>query len=56
MPRSLRPANYKLRIEGRFVTGEVLFSEMKILIFDPKAVSIIVQLEKPDYQHDAMRK
>jgi hypothetical protein len=56
MPNALRPANYKLRIDGRLATGEILFSEEKSLIFDQKAVSIIVQVEKPDYEHDMMCK
>jgi hypothetical protein len=56
MPNALRPANYRLRIEGRLKTGEILFSEERQLIFEQKAVSIIIQVEKPDYQHDMMSK
>jgi hypothetical protein len=56
MPNALRPGNYRLRVEGRFETGEILFSEEKTLVFDQKAVSILVQVERPDYQHDGMCK
>jgi hypothetical protein len=56
MPNALRPANYKLRIDGRLATGEILFSEEKSLIFDQKAVSIFIQIEKPEYKYDMLGK
>ena len=41
-----------MRVEGKLQTGELKFSETKSLIFDQKSVSIIIQLERPDYKHD----
>jgi CD109 antigen len=50
MPNNVRQGNYKLRIEGKLETGELTFSNVSYLIFQQKAVSIIIQLEKPDYR------
>lgn len=56
MPNNARQGNYTLSIEGRLPTGELTFSEHRSIIFQQKAVSIIVQLEKPDYRHESICK
>jgi hypothetical protein len=42
-------------VEGKLPTGEMTFSEEKTIIFEQKAVSILVQLERPDYRHESIR-
>lgn len=54
IPTNARQGNYRLRIYGKLPTGEVTFSEEKSIIFEQKAVSIFVQLEKPDYRHETI--
>lgn len=54
MPNNIRSANYYLRVEGKLPTGETTFSDQKTIIFEQKAVSIIVQLERPDYRHESI--
>lgn len=36
-------------------TGELKFTNESQLIFQQKAVSIIIQLDRPDYRHEAIR-
>ena len=52
MPNNIGQANYRLRLEGKLPTGEMAFSDEKKLIFQQKAVSILVQTDKPDYRHE----
>ena len=54
MPNNVREGNYYLRVEGKLPTGETTFSDQKTIIFEQKAVSIIVQLERPDYRHESI--
>lgn len=54
MPNNVRQGNYYLRVEGKLPTGELTFSNQSTIIFQQKAVSIIVQLERPDYRHEAI--
>lgn len=56
MPNNIRQGNYHMRIEGKLETGEIAFSEYRSIIFEQKAVSILVQLERPDYRHESIRK
>ena len=35
--------------------GELKFSLEKPILFQQKAVSILIQLEKPDYKQDTLR-
>ena len=51
MPNNIRKSNYKLRVEGKLESGETVFSKDNNLIFEQKAVSILVQLERPDYRN-----
>ncbi len=54
MPSNVRQANYSLRVEGRMPTGELVFSNQSEIIFEQKAVSILIQLERPDFRQDAV--
>lgn len=55
MPNNVRQGNYTLRVEGKLPTGELTFSDQRSVIFQQKAVSIIIQLERPDYRHESIR-
>ena len=54
LPNTLRDDTYNIKIEGKFKTGELLFMNESELVFDQKAVSIIIQLERPDYRHESI--
>lgn len=54
IPNNVRQGNYKIRVEGKLKTGELKFSNVSNLIFQQKAVSIIIQLEKPEYRHESL--
>ena len=54
MPNSLRNDEYFIRVEGKMRSGELLFTNESALIFDQKAVSILIQLERPDYRHESI--
>ena len=55
IPNNARQGNYFLRVEGKLKNGELKFSDEKAIIFEQKAVSIMIQLEKPDYRHSNIR-
>ncbi len=52
MPNNIREDSYFIRLEGRLPTGELTFSNESSVIFEQKAVSIMIQLERPDYRHN----
>jgi CD109 antigen len=54
MPNNIREDTYFIRVEGKLSTGEMTFANESIIIFEQKAVSIIIQLERPDYRHQSM--
>ena len=54
MPNNIRQARYHLRVEGLLATGEIKFSNHSDLIFQQKAVSILIQLDRPDYRHESI--
>ncbi len=56
MPNNIRHDQYFLRVEGKLPTGEMKFSDVKPIIFQQKAVSILIQLDRPDYRHEAISK
>ena len=56
MPNNIRHGQYYLRVEGKLPTGEMKFSDVKPIIFQQKAVSIIIQLDRPDYRHEQISK
>jgi hypothetical protein len=51
MPNNIRHDEYFLRVEGKLPSGELVFSNQSLLIFEQKAVSIIIQLNKVDFKH-----
>ena len=52
MPLNARSGyNYFLHVEGR-LDGELLFVNKSELVFQQKAVSVIIQLDRPDYRHE----
>lgn len=56
MPNNIRHSQYYLRVEGKLPTGEMKFSQVKPIVFQQKAVSIIIQLDRPDYRHEQISK
>jgi hypothetical protein len=56
MPNNIRQANYYLRVEGKLPTGELKFSNQSTIIFQQKAVSIIIQLDRPEYRQESICK
>ena len=54
LPNALRNDTYYIKIEGKLPTGELMFSNQSELIFDQKALTIIIQTEKPDYRQFQM--
>jgi CD109 antigen len=54
MPNNIRQGNYHIRVEGKLPTGELKFHNVSNIIFQQKAVSILIQLEKPDYRQEAL--
>ncbi len=56
MPNNIRAGRYFLRVEGKLPTGEMKFSQVKAIEFQQKAVSIIIQLDRPDYRHEQISK
>ena len=56
MPNNIRQANYYLRVEGRLPTGELKFSNQSTVVFEQKAVSIVIQLDRPEYRQESICK
>ena len=56
MPNNIRQANYYLRVEGKLPTGELKFSNQSTVVFEQKAVSIIIQLDRPEYRQESICK
>jgi hypothetical protein len=56
MPNNIRQGHYRLRVEGKLQTGELKFSNESQIVFQQKAVSIMIQLERPDYRHESICK
>jgi CD109 antigen len=54
MPNNVRQGNYRLRVEGKLPTGEMTFSNERPIIFEQKAVSILIQLDRPDFKHESV--
>ncbi|CAF4090363.1 unnamed protein product [Rotaria sp. Silwood2] len=54
IPKNIRNGTYRLTIEGRLVTGEKKFYNMSQLIYEQKAVSILIQLDRPVYRHETV--
>lgn len=54
IPSNVRQGNYRLRVEGKLSTGELKFSNQSEIIFQQKAVSVLIQLDRPDYRHESI--
>jgi hypothetical protein len=54
IPNNVRRGNYRLRVEGKLETGEVKFINETSIIFQQKAVSIIIQLDRPEYMQESI--
>jgi hypothetical protein len=54
IPKNIRNGTYRLTIEGKLSTGERKFYNITELIFEQKAVSILIQLDRPIYRHETV--
>jgi len=54
LPRSIRRGTYRLTVEGKMSTGEIKFHNVSQLIFEQKAVSILIQLDRPIFRHETV--
>ncbi|CAM4768224.1 unnamed protein product [Rotaria magnacalcarata] len=54
IPNNIRNGTYRLTIEGKLLTGERKFYNISQLIFEQKAVSILIQLDRPVYRHETV--
>ena len=54
IPSNIAQDEYRLKIEGRLLTGELKFFNETSIEFEQKAVSILIQLERPDYRHESI--
>jgi hypothetical protein len=54
IPKNIRNGTYRLTVEGNLFTGERKFSNVSQLIFEQKAVSILIQLDRPIYRHETI--
>jgi hypothetical protein len=54
IPKNIRNGTYRLTIEGKLPTGERKFYNISQLIFEQKAVTILIQLDRPLYRHETV--
>ncbi|CAF1296760.1 unnamed protein product, partial [Adineta ricciae] len=54
IPKNIRAGTYRLTLEGKLLTGEQKFYNVSQLIFEQKAVSILIQLDRPVYRHETV--
>lgn len=54
IPNNIRSGTYRLTLEGKLITGEQKFYNVSLLIFEQKAVSILIQLDRPAYRHETV--
>ena len=54
IPNNVRNGTYRLVIEGKMTTGERKFYNITELIYEQKAVSILIQLDRPTYRHETV--
>jgi hypothetical protein len=54
VPNNIRAGNYRLTLEGKLLTGEQKFYNISQLIFEQKAVTILIQLDRPVYRHETV--
>ncbi|CAF1533878.1 unnamed protein product [Rotaria magnacalcarata] len=54
MPNNIRSGTYRLTLEGKLLTGEQKFYNVSQLVFEQKAVTILIQLDRPVYRHETV--
>jgi hypothetical protein len=54
IPNNIRNSTYRLTVEGKLLTGERKFYKISQLIFEQKAVTILIQLDRPIYRHETV--
>jgi hypothetical protein len=54
IPNNVRSGTYRLTLEGKLLTGEQKFYNVTQLIFEQKAVAILIQLDRPIYRHETV--
>jgi len=54
IPYNARGGTYRLTLEGKLLTGEQKFHNVSQLIFEQKAVAILIQLDRPVYRHETV--
>jgi len=54
IPNNVRSGTYRLTLEGKLLTGEQKFYNVSQLIFEQKAVTILIQLDRPVYRHETV--
>jgi hypothetical protein len=54
IPNNIRQGTYRLTLEGRLLSGELKFYNVSQLIFEQKAVSILIQLDRPIYRQETV--
>ncbi len=54
IPKNIRQGTYRLIIEGKLLTGERKFYNISQLFFEQKAVSILIQLDRPVYRQETV--
>ena len=54
IPKNIAQGTYRLTIEGKSLTGERKFYNISQLIFEQKAVSILIQLDRPIYRQETV--
>jgi hypothetical protein len=54
IPNNVRAGIYRLTLEGKLLTGEQKFYNVSQLIFEQKAVTILIQTDRPVYRHESV--
>ena len=54
IPNNVRSGTYRLTLEGKLLTGEQKFYNVSELLFEQKAVAILIQLDRPVYRHETV--
>jgi hypothetical protein len=54
IPNNVRSGTYRLTLEGKLLTGEQKFYNVSQLIFEQKAVTILIQTDRPVYRHESV--
>ena len=52
VPQYATNGTYKISIRGALPDGDIVFNNETIVSFQPKSLSIFIQLDRPMYRHD----